>query len=84
MVVADGVIDVRDLAFVSQRLPAGTRCQLVGECDEVQELAINYILVCAVCLGVTPFHFSPPASKGSITGRGRHDPSGPLLLDHRA
>jgi hypothetical protein len=26
-VVTDGVIDVRDLAFVSQRLPVGTRCQ---------------------------------------------------------
>lgn len=26
-VVADGVIDVRDLAFVSQRLPVGTVCQ---------------------------------------------------------
>jgi hypothetical protein len=26
-VVADSIIDVRDLAFVSQRLPAGTRCQ---------------------------------------------------------
>jgi polyvinyl alcohol dehydrogenase (cytochrome) len=26
-VVADGVIDIRDLAFVSQRLPLGTRCQ---------------------------------------------------------
>ena len=25
-VIKDGVIDVRDLAFVSQRLPAGTRC----------------------------------------------------------
>jgi hypothetical protein len=23
----DGIIDVRDLAFVSQRLPAGTRCR---------------------------------------------------------
>ena len=25
-VVKDGVIDVRDLAFVTQRLPAGTKC----------------------------------------------------------
>ena len=23
----DGIIDVRDLVFVSQKLPAGTRCQ---------------------------------------------------------
>jgi hypothetical protein len=23
----DGVVDIRDLAFVSQKLPAGTRCQ---------------------------------------------------------
>jgi hypothetical protein len=23
----DGIIDIRDLSFVSQRLPAGTRCQ---------------------------------------------------------
>jgi hypothetical protein len=23
----DGVIDIRDLSFVSQKLPSGTRCQ---------------------------------------------------------
>jgi hypothetical protein len=26
-VVTDRVIDIRDLAFVSQKLPLGTRCQ---------------------------------------------------------